>query len=333
VVRRASAFTLAVCVLGVACGSRTPLDCARDVPTTTTPPTLYFVIDRSASMALSGNWSAVRSALASLVTNLGARARVGMALFPDEAGDGCGPGTEVFAPRTHVSADDVYTALARDPQGGTPLDGTIQALTPRLTGSQDEQVAVVVVTDGGPNCNGQLTCDAARCTENIDATQGCPPNGPNCCDPNGIAGPEGCLDDQGSANAVAALLAKNVRTFVLGVPGSEPYAATLDTLAVAGGTARPTTPRYYRVGDADGPALGQALEEIVRASETGCELDLASFVDAPHTTVSVGGDPYPFDVNDGWTVTDQRLTLHGAACARRRSGGEVKVTFDDQCVH
>jgi hypothetical protein len=298
-----------------------------------TPPTLYFVIDRSGSMAQNGKWSAVRGALAGLVTRLGARAKVGVALFPDELGDGCGAGAEALAPRTGVTPNDIYAATSHDPQGGTPLHATLQALAPRLTASRDEQLAVVVVTDGGPNCDSTLTCTAARCTENIDAIQGCPPEGPSCCDDNGIAGPQGCLDDQGSARAVAALFGQNVRTFVLGVPGSEPYAATLDALAVAGGTARASTPRYYPVGDADGAALGQALEAIVQASETGCDLDLASWVDATRASVSLAGVPYPLDATDGWTISDRRLTLHGAACVRRRSGAQVKVTFNDQCVH
>jgi hypothetical protein len=329
---RLGVIGVVVCVLGVACGSRTPLTCDRDVATTTTPPTLYFVVDRSASMALLGNWSAVRGALAGVVTKLGARARVGIALFPDEIGDGCGAGSEVLAPRTGVTAEDVYGVTAHEPEGGTPLDGTIQKLSPSLTAQSDDQVVVVVVTDGGPNCNGALHCTVARCTENIDATQGCPHEGPSCCDDNAIAGPQGCLDDEGSARTIASLAAKNVRTFVLGVPGSEPYAATLEALAVAGGTARPSTPRYYRVGNADGPALSQALEEIVGASENGCDLDLATAVDPTQTTVTVGGSGYPRDANDGWTASDQRLVLHGVACGRRRSGGEVKVTFSDQCV-
>ena len=44
-----------------------------------------------------------------------------------------------------------------------------------------------------------------------------------------------CLDDARTLNAIQAFHAQGIKTYVVGIPGSSPYAALLDQLAVAGG--------------------------------------------------------------------------------------------------
>ena len=119
---------------------------------------------------------------------------------------------------------------------------------------------VLLVTDGAPICDPYAVCDADRCTSNIDALDGCPPDGPSCCDDL----PAACLDDAASVDQIAALRAVGVTTIVMGLPGSERYSAVLQRLAATGGFERADgSSGYYAVGaDTVRADLDAALAEI-----------------------------------------------------------------------
>src|SRR5260370_25018174 len=197
----------------------------------------------------------VATAAVALVRSLGSRAKVGAAVFP---------GPLVSEDRPCVAGDEVYPATAGDPvrggicgsdgpvtrafsraislpsgvapTGSTPTSATLTALLPRLVALRGRTV-VLLATDGGPNCNSKAACGADSCIPNIEGANGC--KAPvNCCDP-ALYGPESCLDDGGTNAAVAQLFAQGIRTYVVGIPGSAPYADGLNQLATAGGTDPP----------------------------------------------------------------------------------------------
>lgn len=309
-------------------------------PVVTRAPNLYFVLDASGSMATdAGNgtrYDAVRVSATNLVRGLGPFINVGAAVFPlhATAADSCHVGGEVFpiSPGDPIAATDGATttgfakATGVAPNGGTPTAATLRALLPKLSLVAGKTV-VLLATDGGPNCNAQASCSAADCITNIE---GICDQGTNCCAPNGPDGPFECLDRQPSIDAVADLWAAGIATYVIGIPGSEVYADVLDAMALAGGAARPTEPRYYRVDDL--AALGGVLSSI--ASEVvSCDFDVEDAPPDPKmTNVYLDQDVVPYDPVDGWVwVTPTRVELRGAACDAVKKGKVAQVQIVSGC--
>jgi hypothetical protein len=236
---------------------------------TSDPPNIYFVIDRSGSMQeiVDGRvkYDAVATASVGLVRRLGAQINVGAAVFPGplvNPDDGCVTGDEVFPTRPGdplaSGACDVDGEVTRGfsrsisvPSGmgligGTPTAATLARLLPTLT-ALPGRTAIILATDGGPNCNPAATCDESKCIPNIERHPSCTP-GVNCCTP-ALAGPTACLDDVATMAAVAAFAQRGIKTYIVGIPGSAPYASLLNELARTGGTARPagSGAAYYEV--------------------------------------------------------------------------------------
>jgi hypothetical protein len=308
------------------------------------PPNLYFVIDRSGSMSVDSKYSAMRVAAVGLVRKLGDTASFGAALFPgDPVIQGCEVGKEVMstrpgdAPGAAPAGQDgpVTKAFQKatdvHPTGGTPTAATLQALVPTLQALAGKTV-VVLMTDGGPNCNGVTPCAAADCTLNIEhenlGGHACDDDY-NCCAPSIPGGPHYfmCLDAADTVAAVQALRAAGIATYVVGIPGSAAYAPLLDQLAVVGGTARPASPQYYRVDDMQ--AFSGILSQIGRKAIATCEfvLDQAP-PDPTFVNVYLDQQVLDYDAVDGWTWSDStKVTLHGQACERIADGsvGQVQV--------
>jgi hypothetical protein len=308
----------------------------KDLPLLVNAPNLYFVLDTSGSMNEMNKWTNVRSVVADLITQLGTRARFGAATFPGQGTDVCGPGTELLPLQLGDSngtlANEFLAATSFKAAGGTPTADTLLTLVPELQGFAGTTFAILA-TDGGPNCDPNLTCDVNSCTANMDGLTGCPPGGPpNCCDPAGASGPSGCLDGARAMQAVAALKAAGIETFVIGIPGSAPYAAVLDQLAQAGGTARGAEPLYYRVDTADTEALGGVLAQIAAKTTAACTFGLSRApADLNLVNVYVGGSIVPRDGPDGWTLTSTTLTLEGATCDAIKTGRAVSVRVVEGC--
>ena len=318
------------------------------------PPNLYFVLDRSGSMAsasTSGSgfsrYTAVRIACVDVVRELGNRASVGAAIFPGYPEvDNCGVGHEVFAtrPGDSPSAQDggdgpVTVAFGAatnvDPMGGTPTSGTLSVLAPTLRAIAGKTV-VILATDGGPNCNAESSCSTAECIWNIEHTNinGSPcMQDRNCCDPFMINGPgaRGCLDAAPTIAAVQKLRDDGIRTYVVGIPGSGPYEGLLDQLAIVGGTARPQSPRYYRVDDM--ATLGDTLRTIGGKALTTCQFDLAQAPPDPNfVNVYLDGSLIAYDDTNGWTwLTEKKLALHGIPCAKLEDGEASQVQVVAGC--
>ncbi len=311
-----------------------------DVPLQTEAPTIYFVLDRSGSMNTDNKWQTVRAVTQQLVTAVGPRASFGAAVFPNPTLDDCTAGLEVMRPRRGdfppgtpgFTTRSLALATNVRANGGTPTSQTLRNLKSRLTGIGGK-VYVILATDGGPNCNPRAQCDETTCIPNIEsASAGCLPNTPpNCC-ATPQYGAESCLDGQTTVDAVTELEAVGIDTYVVGVPGSGPYAGVLDKLAQAGHTARKTSPFYYRVDTADESALLVALSQIAAKIIATCTLTLSGPpADPSLVNVFLDEQPVTKDPLNGWTLDNATITLVGTTCDRVLSGAVLDVRVIEGC--
>ncbi|MBK8937727.1 MAG: VWA domain-containing protein [Polyangiaceae bacterium] len=361
-----SSMTLAAAVTWGACGSRRPSPaddgpnggsgsgnggssstgfvsdgaaiCGNDVHQPVThPPLVYFVLDRSGSMeelATPGGasrWTHVVDAAVSMVDQLGALVRTGPRCSPHpnaEEGQECIGGTEVYSPKIGASPSAFRDAIDIDPFGGTPVSATLEALLPEVLEVEGPR-AVILATDGAPNCNPNISCGADQCMVNIVGQ--CPPDIENCCDPavGGIA--LNCVDRVATVLAVQALANAGVDVYVVGIPGSEQFSAVLDQLAVVGGVPQEgADDYYYRVDDVD--TLADVFRQI-GASLVSCTYDLADPPDAPgKTNVYFDASVVLQDADNGWVWVDEdTIQLVGAACDQLKTGNVSEVQIVSGC--
>jgi hypothetical protein len=319
------------------CSVPTPevCDCA-EIPLTGTPPNLYFVLDHSGSMQRDNLWSNVVTVTLEVMRKIGTRGNFGAAFFPEAtAADTCAPGFEVMSTR-RGDPPGVYGPVAKyladrtlsvPPNGGTPTAPTLRKLTPTLR-ALSGKTYVVLATDGGPNCNAANTCTSARCMANIESFGMCTPTGPSCCDSE----PRSCLDDLETVDAVRALKLAGIPTFVLGVPGSAPYAELLAALAREGGTASTGADAYYRVDTSDKQAFSKALTQVAAKIVATCTLSLTGApADLNKVNVYLDEKPLPKDPVNGWKLEGQTVTLLGTACESVLAGDVLDVRVIAGC--
>ena len=193
----------------------------------------------------------------------------------------------------------------------------------------------MLATDGAPNCNGTLVCGADQCQFNIEGTvvngRECTPDF-NCCDPSVASNATFyCVDDDATDEAVNALTLAGIKTYVIGMPGSEHYANLLDRLAASGQTAREGTPRYYAVGDV------VELTEVVRRIGVEVAISCSIALDKPppdqaRVNVYLDARLIPADPINGWAWTgESALELLGSACADLKSGNIQQVQVVAGC--
>ncbi|MBX3186145.1 MAG: VWA domain-containing protein [Labilithrix sp.] len=314
-------------------------DCI-DVPLFTNPPNMYFVLDRSGSMADDNKWSRVRVVVAKILRGIGPRASFGATLFPGfDSSQGCAPPVEVLPirPGDPPGATDgpttkaLLNATQGNPYGGTPTAEALRYVLPRVTAAQG-RTFVILATDGGPNCNKGSGCGVEKCMPNIENYPGCPIAGPNncCAPPNGYA--ESCLDDAATKSAVAALSAAGIPVYVVGIPGSAAYGTLLDELAVLGGTAQSGTPKYFRVDSSSETAILDALKRVAAQITATCEFKLKEAPADPNlVNVYLDEKILPQDPLNGWKIEGPTVTLLGAACQSVLSGDVFDVRIIAGC--
>lgn len=320
------------------------------------PSNLLFVVDRSGSMACnpppttssaqceldekqavpteSSKWQLTTKALLTAIRALPDTSYVGVSYFSNDSQCGVSATpTVALSPRTQGMISTIATSLTGiKPSGSTPLVGAAllayqymhqAALHGDIVGNR----YVVLITDGQQS---DLCSDAKYCKT-----------------------AEECSQLLVAQTAIAAGEGVNIRTFVLGVPGSEVGRAVLSRLAQAGGTALAgCTPEQSNchfdvTQDTDlEAALEQALTSITRQTLT-CELNLPS-VDGGTpdlTRFNVVWTPregaarvIPWDQNrpcdggaDGWRYDEQAkvIRLCGNACTAVRAdvGGSIDVVL------
>jgi hypothetical protein len=318
-------------------------------------PNLSFVIDHSGSMGetLPGNdlskYENARIALSRVLKAVGHRVNYGAAIFPGLDGvTGCEPGVELIKVgpgdppsyardgETGPRLKDLLRRLSlAGLDGGTPAAPTLDAMREvlrELPGS----TYVVLITDGAPNCNADLQCDADACIPNIEGLSAngmdCTPQ-VNCC-ASSTQNPGAnlsCVDHDASLEAVRQLADAGIGTYVVGMPGSEPYEQLLNDMAVLGGTAREQDPKYYSVGDTE--ALEQALKAITAAVSISCEIPLDYEPPDPgFVNVYFDGELVEYDPEAGWEWTDDgRVAIRGQACEQLSAGDVLEVQILAGC--
>ncbi|MBX3199194.1 MAG: VWA domain-containing protein [Labilithrix sp.] len=307
---------------------------------------LMFVLDRSRSMdflltsdveALPGQtsrWRALESSLAQTITPFTGQIAMGARFFPAASANSqdlvlaCiqDPSAAAIAPALNNASKilDVFTSTI--PAGGTPTATALQLAAQEISSSRAVARAMVVATDGAPNCNGALNRLTCRCTSTNPI--GCTGS------TNGAAN---CLDDVRTLQTITSIVTnRNIPVYVIGIGVTAPFAGTLDAMAVAGGRPRAGTPKYYA---ADTPDDLTAAFAVVRDSVANCSyITPSSPYDPNSISVEVAGAPIARDPDhlDGWDWIDQEyghLQLFGAACAQATSvnvSGTVTCDLPDE---
>jgi hypothetical protein len=317
-----------------------------DLPLTTHPPNLYFLLDRSGSMNDDDKWDIIRDAISHVTEEIGPRANFGAAVFPspEASANSCAPGVQVAGMRRGDSPAGSYgptteylqEATDMPAAGGTPTAATVLALTDKLA-SFHEKTYVILATDGGPDCDGAISCTSADCILNIESSvAGCTPGGGVDCCSSALYGPLNCLDGTATVAAIAALAARGVPTYVMGIPGSGPYAGILDQMAQAGRTARSTKPYYYPVETTGEGSFYGALSQIAAKTTATCELAIGAAPKDPGLlNVYLGGKVVPEAGPNGWTTTvtdgQETVTLLGNSCTEVLEGDVLDVRVIEGC--
>jgi hypothetical protein len=322
------------------------------------PSVLQLVIDTSGSMDWppgwapknpndskppgATKWEITRDALAAAVDSLAPEMALGATFFPDTTDND--PDTlclrnEVALPigvlgsASSKQRANWSTALAAVvPNGATPTEGAylygVQQLdATALPGNQ----FVLLITDGTPTCT--LDC---QCTDNnlpVDS------------------GP--LIDDAGQA------LARGIRTFVIGSPGSEDTRSVLSALAREGGTAQPNCsddgPVYCHLDMTTEPDLAKGLAgalDQVAASLRSCEYPIPSppgnrtldpnlvnvlYTPSQGKTETIGRDPSSSRCDQGWQYSSdgKNIILCGDTCtaAKNDVGAKVEILFGCKTVN
>jgi hypothetical protein len=318
---------------------------------------LLLVFDQSGSMLDTNSdgvdrWTLLTEATASTLDSVSDKMSLGLELYPHRMGDpipsSCaeeGSCCEVpeagdaivvpIAPGTEAGPDILDTLSAATPAGGTPTAAALQLALDYFTSGDGKDLsgdrAILLVTDGGPMCNTDLTCQADTCTVNIDGD--CPDVVDNCCDASFEAS-HLCLDEDGPREQIEALYAAGVRTAVMGIPGTSAYADQLDAYARAGGLeSSDGDTSYYAITEAGGlEALEAALTAITRQLVQTCVLELDEPPPDPNkVNVRIEGEFVPQQGADGWELDvpdagPATVTLKGETCERVEADGVESIS-------
>jgi hypothetical protein len=332
------------------------------------PTNLLFVVDRSGSMNCNlppitdsaacekaattadvtkpTKWSVITSAMSNAVQALAALPGTSMGLSLFSVDDQCGVRS---APKVGLAAlstaqIDALTNTLRSetPFGGTPLIGSIILgykylhQTARAQGNR----FLIVVTDGADSCLGHYAQEGV--TGDVMAR---------------------LLDTE-----IPKAISVNIRTFVIGAPGSEATRGLLSRIAFAGGTSTRPDCDHTSPDPAPGTAchfdmtatsdfaldLSAALQSITGDSAGVCEFEVPKPTDGATvdpTKVNVdyyrAGDPSdasrvqlyrddtkPCDAGaDGWQYTpdQEKIRICGPVCDAVKADGRAKVIVSLGC--
>jgi hypothetical protein len=336
-----------------ACGESTIVATPREV-------NILLVIDESGSMTgtptgfSSDKWTAMKDALGKTLTAVQNDIAFGLELFPypldpkkplSGCTDNCCempavPGINIPVGAGATTVPKIVAALeATKPGGGTPTAIALARANDYFATGEGKALTgdryVLLATDGGPDCNSKLTCataaEASRCTTNIDGL--CPATVTNCCDPqfSDATANTRCLDDVQTQKEIASLASAGVKTFVVGIPGTEAYRTSLDGFASAGGEENKSgATKYFEVSASGGTAaLKDVLGSITTSLVTTCRLQLTSKPeDADKLNVLVDGVRIPKNAG-GWRLDDTTspatVELLGDTCTKVKSEGAQRV--------
>jgi hypothetical protein len=307
-------------------GDAGPVGCTPGtVNLTSATPTVMFVLDRSGSMGdqlgrtVNGTrWEILTNALASTLPPVDGTMGIGALLFPT-AGPGAAqscsaPGTADLAPATGNVARLIALMQKNQPNGGTPTADAIDSAAKFLLGvrAATSARAMILATDGEPNCNTALDANTCTC---VESTRGCQGRSNQ------------CLDDTRTIARLASYDAQGLPTYVIGLQdqGNAGFTSVLDAMALAGGRAQTGATHQYYSANSEAE-LDTALVTI-RDQVGACTFLTSSVPDASGTiVVTVNGVPIPFDGSrtNGWAWANQangEMAFYGAACTAAAAAG------------
>jgi hypothetical protein len=298
-------------------------------------PTVMFVLDRSGSMGdklgqMGGplsRWSILTSALSTVLPPVDMTMAIGALLFPAvDAGHDhqtCEvPGAPDLLPALGNVGALVNLMSATDPGGGTPTADAIDAAATALLGVRAVAAsrALVLATDGGPNCNADL--DTSTCT----------------CAMGSCKKSTSCLDDTRTVDRIDGYRKQGLPTYVIGIQdsGDPQFVAVLNAMADAGGRPQAGAQHYYPANSAD--ELTSALG-VIRDQLGACTYLSTSVPNAGGSiAVTLDGTPIAYDPagKEGWTWGDKangEVILVGAACASVTANPSAVVAAEVKCAH
>ena len=280
---------------------------------------MMLVLDQSGSMnkpssstATASKWVEMKSALLGAMKPVAEDINFGLLLFPYSgsiAAPGVDPNSVDPVVTCQVPIADANAAVAvgidlavnpgdgtnklnaildvvgsSTPAGGTPtavaLEQAFRYFTEGAGSTLPGTKWVLLATDGGPNCNPDLVCDATTCTQNIDCTCGNGCNATNNCCASSGGNNYGflCLDDAAVVQEIQKLATAQIKTFVVGIPGTDKYAATLDQMANAGMMMNPNPvsgESYYAVSTTNSlTGLQDTFSTITTQLLKSCDVEL-----------------------------------------------------------
>lgn len=304
-------------------------------------PEMMIVLDRSGSMGRDGRWNPSVSAVKRITTQFDQRIDFGLALFPDPASQGttpdpmiiqtcqsapdplmciidaaggaigglgnCTPGT-VQVPVMGQSAAQISAQLdGTMPNGGTPTSETLDNLVGQYANvvldpdMPPPPKYVLLVTDGQP------TCPAGNGSDTTPA------------------------DVNASNDAVDALLAAGVKTYVIGYDtsgaGNQQLAAVLDGFAQRGGTGD----QQHRPVEDEASLLAEF--ERITGAIASCNFTLDAAPAKPENVlVLLDGGQLNLDDPNGWRLDDRTVEVVGQACQTLQSEGTHTLDVTVQCA-
>jgi len=276
------------------------------VNTEVAPGNLLVVFDNSGSMAeawgSTTRWLAAANALRDAVSSLSEYLTVGAIIFPTDGNCDVAEMDSGMQIRFLKGSTFVATwdnfAQQNSPVGGTPLGLALAVADRALTASTLPGITSVVVLTDGE---------------------------PNCGSESLTAPPMNWL-------------VNGIKTYVVGLPGSESAVQTLDSIAMAGGTDQHLTPDDPRILRR---SLATIISETVVSALPSCTIPLDPPVENPddvHLIITQAGTksdaPRDLGKSGGWMVADDgsSVELFGAFCDQGLAGAYDRISIELGCV-
>jgi hypothetical protein len=298
-------------------------------------PAVMLVLDRSGSMGDAlrrgtpgeNRWQILTDALGNALPPVDQSMTIGALFFPAGVARAVTctvPTTANVAPAKGQVSQLLDLMRNDQPGGGTPTADAIDTAAGLL-----EQVraastarAMILATDGEPNCNTSLNPDTCTC---VESQQGC------------RAQPNQCLDDVRTLDRITTQAKNGIPTYVIGIEdeGDAQFSSVLDAMAQAGGRPQTNGLHKYYSGNSE-PELESALV-VIRNQVGSCTFLTSSVPDKSGSiTVTIDGVPLTFDPtrSNGWAWNNQdngEIVLVGSACTRLTSEPGAKLTANVSC--
>jgi hypothetical protein len=217
--------------------------------------------------------------------------------------------------------------------GGGVIGGGVGGVTGGFRGTTGGAGTTGATTGTTGAARGTGTTGATATTGTTTTTTG--GMATNCCATNTSF----CVDDTRTAAAVDALAKANIKTIVVGIPGTEAYTTILDGLAQAGGVTNPDAPpSYYAVSASAGvQGFETVLQSIAQRLIKTCLFQLVQLDATPqdgyHIAVYVDdnlateGTDYTLDT----TTSPPTVVLQGSTCDNVRANGAQSVDIEVFC--